>query len=272
MIARRADVLPKPPAAVAEPAVIAPHGAPPVPPPGLPALPFTPPSPSLQPPALPLETPASVARPPKPPRVEKPLCGILAWLLLLSGILVGFVMMKLFNQKDGVGIAFMLPPAWALIPLLFALCTSSRVRRSPSRILGLLLPPVASFGFMWLIESQPANGYEGWGYLFWSALPVALGLCAAPLLALQSLRRRERYPALAVTLLALYVLPCVAVFVALCRGAILGAWHDHGEAIREWMGVIVLIGVHLSAGGLYWRHTKKRVASQILRPAATVVH
>lgn len=190
--ARRSEALLNPPVGVVEPALAAP----------------------------PPEQPVPVAKPPKPPRVRKPLCGILAWLLPVSALLVGYLILRLCDKESGAAIACFVPAFWALIPLPVALCLSPTVRKSPLRILAFLLPPGALFGLMIMGGSGGGNGtgFIGWAYLALALLPLMASLCAAPILALASLWRRERYPALAVIPLVLYGIALVLYVMSLAFG------------------------------------------------------
>jgi len=94
--ARRAEALLNSPVGVAEPALAAPPPEPPVP----------------------------VAKTPKLPRLRKPLCGILAWLLPLLAVPIGFLFGWLANQKSYEGFQAWDIVAWAVLPLLLALCIS----------------------------------------------------------------------------------------------------------------------------------------------------
>lgn len=191
--ARRAEALRNSPVGVAAPALAAPPPEPPVP----------------------------AAKPPKPPRVRKPLCGILAWLLPLSALPVGYLILRLCDREGGAAIACFVPAVWALIPLPVALCLSPAVRKSPLRILALLLPPGALFGLILMGSVNGGGngtGFVGWVYLAWALLPLMAGLCAAPLLALASLWRRERYPALAVVPLVLCGASLVFYVISLVFG------------------------------------------------------
>jgi hypothetical protein len=174
-----------------------------------PALAATPPEPTVP-----------VAKPPKPPRVRKPLCGILAWLLPLSAPPAGYLILRLCDREGGAAIACFVPAAWALIPLPVALCLSPAVRKSPLRILAFLLPPTTLFGLMITVHGGGDNGtgFIGWAYLALALLPLLAGLCAAPILALASLWRRERYPALAVVPLVLYGASLVFYVIVLAFG------------------------------------------------------
>lgn len=134
---------------------------------------------------------APVAIPPMPPRVKKPVCGILAWVLPFPAALVGIILAHLADR--------------------------------------------AAHGTY--------EGFKAWGLLAWAFAPLFLALCISPVLAIVSLRRRERYPALGRTLLVLYVVGIVFAFL-------------------EPAGVapVVLAGSVLLAGWLVWQYRRKRAA------------
>lgn len=201
---------------------------------------------------------ASNAAPPldpiaKSPRTRKPVCGILAWVLPLSAILVGYLFLRLCDRKGGEVFALLIPPAWGLIPLLVALCMSPTVRKSPLRILALLLPPPAIFGLMMMTggNSNSGSGFGGLIYVVLMILPLVIGLCASPILAIVSLLRRERYPGLAVAVLILYG-------IALFWYGLVEAYDKFGE-----VGALVMIIVPgvLFATGLVWRFGRQRAAA-----------
>ncbi|MCL4180091.1 MAG: hypothetical protein KJ072_20380 [Verrucomicrobia bacterium] len=167
------------------------------------------------------DPPVPVVTRPKAPRVRKPICGILAWVMPLSAIPVALFMTKLLDSQGGVAFAWLPPVVWAAIPLLVALGLSPNVRKSPRRILALLLPSAAILGWMLLLGSGASgSAFDGWLLLGLAITPLMIGLGVAPLLAIASLWRRERYPGLAVAILALYIVP-LAGWLVLCGVALI---------------------------------------------------
>ena len=157
----------------------------------------------------------------KAPRVGKPICGILAWVMPLTAIPVALFMTKLLDSQGGGAFVWLPPVFWAAIPLLVALGASPNVRKSPRRILALLLPSLAIFGWMLVLGSgSSGSASDGWLFLGLAITPLMTALCIAPLLAIASLRRRERYPGLAVAILALYIL-LLTGWLALCGVALI---------------------------------------------------
>ena len=73
-----------------------------------------------------------------------------------------------------------------------------------------------------LVLGSGASGsaFDGWLFLGLAITPLMIALGVAPLLAIASLRRRERYPGLAVAILALYIL-LLAGWLALCGVALI---------------------------------------------------
>jgi hypothetical protein len=141
------------------------------------------------------DSPVPVVARPKAPRVGKPICGILAWVMPLTAIPVALFMTKLLDSQGGVAFAWLPPVVWAAIPLLVALGVSPNVRKSPRRILALLLPSVAIFGWMLFLGSGASgSAFDGWLFLGLAITPLMIALGVAPLLAIASLRRRERHP------------------------------------------------------------------------------
>jgi len=187
------------------------------------------------------------------PRTRKPVYGILAWVLPLSAILVGYLFLRLCDRKGGEVFALFLPPAWGLLPLLVALCSSPIVRKSPLRILALLLPPPAIFGLMMMLggNSNSSSGFGGLVYVVIMFLPLVIGLCASPILAIVSLLRRERYPGLAVAVLVL-------CGIALFWYGLLEAYDRFGEVGAL---VMIIVPVVLLAIWLVWRFRRKRTAT-----------
>ncbi len=165
--------------------------------------------------------PAPLVTPPKAPRDAKPLFGILAWVMPLSAIPVALFMTRLFDTQGGAAFAWVPPVLWAAIPLLLALATSPNVRKSPRRILALLLPSAVILGWILFLGSGASgSAFDGWLFLGLAITPLIIALAVAPLLAILSLRRRERYPGLAVAILALYLLLLVG-WLALCGVALI---------------------------------------------------
>jgi hypothetical protein len=165
----------------------------------------------------------------------------------LSAVPLGFLILMLFDTAGGV-ISLLLPIAWAAVPLMVALWGSPRVRQSPLRILALLTPSAAMFALCFPIFS----GGDDWGLgsLAWAVIPLMIALGTAPILAIASLWRRERFPGLAAVVLVGY-----------------GGWLTvYGlEQVHEAFGGVGLLMVFTAAVGvpaawLMWRFRKRFAA------------
>lgn len=176
--AQRSEALRNPPAAVAEP------------------VPTTPVARVPEPPKL-----------PKPPRTRKPVCGMIAWVLLLLavpiGVLIIYVLANTMDTSDfkgmGAGIA------------------------------------IVGFGIG----------------------ATMLTASVAAILAIASLRRRERYPGLAVALfVALLVLPFSGQIIVDGLHTAAPAFKELRSAMPESVIGLALVGVTLVGVWLCWRRRK----------------
>jgi hypothetical protein len=120
-----------------------------------------------------------VAKPQKPPRVRKPVYGVLAWVLPLLAMPVGYLLGYLVSRGNHY------------------------------------------------------EGFQAWGVVGLALVPLLIALCVSPILAMISLYRRERFPGLAIALLALYVIGLALSFplggltpllVLAVSGLILARW------------------------------------------------
>ena len=117
-----------------------------------------------------------------------------------------------------------------------------RTRKPICGIWAWLLPLLAvPVGILlgWLANQGNYEGFQAWAILGWAAAPVMLALGVSPILALASLGRRERFPALPVILLVVYAVPLAffgldlafeefggrgIVAILIVGGVIPGAW------------------------------------------------
>lgn len=84
-----------------------------------------------------------------------------------------------------------------------------RDKRPVCGIIAWVLPVLAvpiGILFGYLAGRQNYEGFQGWAVLGWMCAPLLIALPVSLVLAIVSLCRRERYPSLTVSLLALYVI------------------------------------------------------------------